>query len=89
MDHPPSRLTANGMEVPSLPDVPLRDTNGAGDAYFAGYLYGHTCGYDVLRCMQAFEPELANRLEHGDARLPVEPTADLGNDGRILVGENK
>ena len=49
-----SALSANSqwMEVPSLPDVPIRDTNGAGDAYFAGYLYGETRGYDVLRCMQ-------------------------------------
>jgi acarbose 7IV-phosphotransferase len=49
-----SALSADGqwMEVPSLPGIPLRDSNGAGDAYFAGYLYGHARGYDVLRCMQ-------------------------------------
>jgi acarbose 7IV-phosphotransferase len=49
-----SALSADGqwVEVRSLPDMPLRDSNGAGDAYFAGYLYGHARGYDVGRCMQ-------------------------------------
>jgi sugar/nucleoside kinase (ribokinase family) len=40
------------FDVPSLAEIPVHDTNGAGDAYFAGYLYGQARDYDVLRCMQ-------------------------------------
>lgn len=47
-------LTADKVwiEMPIQPYLPVVDTNGAGDAFFAGFLYGHAQGYDVQRCMQ-------------------------------------
>lgn len=46
-------LTQQGdfMELPAL-NMKLVDSNGAGDAFFAGYVYGHAQGYDVRRCLQ-------------------------------------
>ena len=35
-----------------LPGVELVDSNGAGDAYFSGFLYGFSKGYNLLKCMQ-------------------------------------
>lgn len=47
-------LTADGqwIETPALTGGPVIDTNGAGDAFFAGYLYGHTRGDEPACCMQ-------------------------------------
>ncbi|MCP4359485.1 MAG: carbohydrate kinase family protein [Chloroflexi bacterium] len=44
-----SALTAAGqwVETPILPDFDLVDSNGAGDAFFAGVLYGYLQGVDV------------------------------------------
>jgi sugar/nucleoside kinase (ribokinase family) len=44
-----SALTAAGewIETPAVTGYELRDTNGAGDAFFAGLLYGETRGYDL------------------------------------------
>lgn len=47
-------LTAAGAwhEVPAVPGVAVRDTNGAGDAFFAGFLAGHARGEPVARCLE-------------------------------------
>jgi sugar/nucleoside kinase (ribokinase family) len=47
-------LTAGGqwIETPALTHYVQRDTNGAGDAFFAGILYGHAQGYAIDRCLQ-------------------------------------
>lgn len=47
-------LTADGawIDTPALTDYPLRDTNGAGDAFFAGVLYGMIQGYPVERALR-------------------------------------
>ena len=47
-------LTPSGQwfDVPALTSYPQRDTNGAGDSFFAGVLYGHAQGYDVARCLR-------------------------------------
>jgi sugar/nucleoside kinase (ribokinase family) len=47
-------LTAAGewLETPALTSYQQVDTNGAGDACFAGYLYGHAQGYPAARCLQ-------------------------------------
>ena len=40
------------IETPSLASYPQVDTNGAGDSFFAGVLYGHSQGYDTARCLR-------------------------------------
>ncbi|MFC8274538.1 carbohydrate kinase family protein [Streptomyces sp. NPDC057271] len=48
-------LTRDGDPTPRhipavAPDAPVVDTNGAGDAYVSGFLYGRLTGRDVLDC---------------------------------------
>ena len=47
-------LTAGGawIETPAVTVGPVVDTNGAGDGFFSGYLYGHAHGREPARCMQ-------------------------------------
>jgi sugar/nucleoside kinase (ribokinase family) len=47
-------LTPDGrwIETPAPDDYPRRDTNGAGDAFFAGFLYGFAQGAPVGRCLR-------------------------------------
>lgn len=47
-------LTEDGRwyEEPIIIDYLHNDSNGAGDAYFAGFLYGHSLGYPVRKCMR-------------------------------------
>ncbi len=40
------------IETPAITSYPQRDTNGAGDAFFAGLLYGRIRGYSVERCLR-------------------------------------
>lgn len=40
------------IEVEAVPGVELVDSNGAGDAYFSGFLYGYSKGYNLKKCMQ-------------------------------------
>ncbi|MHC1778145.1 MAG: carbohydrate kinase family protein [Lentimicrobium sp.] len=42
----------NWYEVEAIPGVELVDSNGAGDAYFSGFLYGYSKGYNLVKCMQ-------------------------------------
>lgn len=42
----------NWYEQSIIPGYDLIDSNGAGDAYFSGYLYAHFKGHDVPSCMQ-------------------------------------
>lgn len=46
-------LTAAGewIETPCL-TYPLRDSNGAGDSFFSGLMFGHALGYPVETCMR-------------------------------------
>lgn len=46
-------LTADGQwfEVPAL-DYPQVDTNGAGDSFFAGVLYGYMGGQPIEKCLR-------------------------------------
>ena len=48
-------LTGEGrwMRIPAVPGVAAVDTNGAGDAFFAGALFGHVRGYPVERQLRA------------------------------------
>jgi sugar/nucleoside kinase (ribokinase family) len=47
-------LTAAGgwAEMPVIDSYQRVDSNGAGDAFFAGFLYGHARGYTVERCLR-------------------------------------
>lgn len=47
-------LTMDGrwIDVPALNDYQQNDTNGAGDSFFAGFLYGYIKGYAIEKCMR-------------------------------------
>ena len=47
-------LTKEGkwIEVPIIEDYEMADTNGAGDSFFAGFLYGFANGYSIKESMQ-------------------------------------
>jgi acarbose 7IV-phosphotransferase len=47
-------LTAAGewIEQPSIPGYAFKDSNGAGDAFFAGVLFGHTREYPPRQCLR-------------------------------------
>lgn len=40
------------IDVKGLPDMKITDSNGAGDSFFAGLLYGYLTGKDWRTCMQ-------------------------------------
>jgi acarbose 7IV-phosphotransferase len=52
--HGASALTAGGrwIETPAIASYARKDTNGAGDAFFSGILYGHTRGYPIEQCLR-------------------------------------
>lgn len=39
-------------EVPIIDVYERKDTNGAGDNFFSGFLYGHSKGYSIEKCLQ-------------------------------------
>lgn len=47
-------LTADGrwIETPAITSYAQKDTNGAGDAFFAGVLYGYARGDEIERCLR-------------------------------------
>lgn len=49
-----SVLLANGQyyEAAALPNINIVDTNGAGDSFFAGFLYGYLQQKSITTCMQ-------------------------------------
>lgn len=75
-------LAADGqwIETPAITSYPQKDTNGAGDAFFAGLLFGHTQGYTMERCLrlgaitagrcvtssELFDPDLTPALLEAD-----------------------
>lgn len=52
--HGATTLTAAGewIETPIIPAYERVDTNGAGDAFFSGMLYGHLHGYPLADCLR-------------------------------------
>lgn len=42
----------NWIETPILAKYNMVDTNGAGDSFFSGFLYGFSKGYTVEKCMK-------------------------------------
>lgn len=49
-----SLLTKNGewLEQPVLQNVPIVDSNGAGDSFFSGFLYAYLQNYSLQKCLQ-------------------------------------
>lgn len=47
-----ARTHAGEIKVPSYTAFGLTDSNGAGDAFMAGYLHGHLQGQGVKRCLE-------------------------------------
>lgn len=47
-------MTRDGewIYLPGIQDYPLVNSNGAGDSFFAGFLYGYSLGYPVKICME-------------------------------------
>lgn len=47
-------LTADNrwIEEPIIPTYPIQDTNGAGDSFFSGILYGHVRGDSLEQCLR-------------------------------------
>jgi sugar/nucleoside kinase (ribokinase family) len=40
------------IETPIIPSYTPKDSNGAGDSFFAGFLYGHANGYSIHQCLR-------------------------------------
>ncbi|SNR83301.1 carbohydrate kinase family protein [Lutibacter flavus] len=40
------------IEVPIIDAYKMKNTNGAGDSFFLGFLYGFSKGYSIKKCMQ-------------------------------------
>ena len=40
------------IEIKAIKSYKMINTNGAGDAFFSGFLYGYSKGFDILKCMQ-------------------------------------
>lgn len=40
------------IEIPIIKGYNMVDTNGAGDSFFSGVLYGFSKGYDIKKCLQ-------------------------------------
>ncbi|MEJ8843696.1 carbohydrate kinase family protein [Lacibacter sp. H375] len=49
-----SLLTKNGewLEQPALQNVPITDSNGAGDSFFSGFLYAYLQNFSLQKCLQ-------------------------------------
>lgn len=49
-----SLLTKNGewLEQPAIQNVPITDSNGAGDSFFSGFLYAYLQNYSLQKCLQ-------------------------------------
>jgi sugar/nucleoside kinase (ribokinase family) len=49
-----SALSPDGqfIEIPILDDYKRIDTNGAGDNFFSGFLYGFSKGFNLIKCLQ-------------------------------------
>lgn len=71
-------------EVPAEPVDPVVDTTGAGDAYAAGFLHGHTHGLTLPACARLGAIAAAEVISHVGPR----PQADLAElAGPALTGD--
>jgi len=67
-----SMIKAEGIvtEIGIIPVNPV-DTTGAGDLYAAGFLYGHSLGWPLLKCGEAGALLAGNIIEEIGAKMPV------------------
>jgi sugar/nucleoside kinase (ribokinase family) len=81
-------LTAAGtwLETPAVTVAPVLDTNGAGDAFFSGYLYGHAHGREPARCMQLGAVTAALALASRELAHPELSPQRVTESGRACFG---
>jgi sugar/nucleoside kinase (ribokinase family) len=81
-------LTAGGawIETPAVTVAPVVDTNGAGDAFFSGYLYGHVHGREPARCMELGAVTAALALAGRELAHPDLSPARVAEAGRACFG---
>ena len=81
-------LTAGGtwIETPAVTVGPVVDTNGAGDAFFSGYLYGHAHGREPARCMELGAVTAALALTCRELAHPDLSPARVAEAGRACFG---
>lgn len=60
--------------IDAEPVMTVVDTNGAGDQYAAGFLYGYKCGWSIQKCGQIASIAAAEVIGHQGAR----PEVNLG-----------
>jgi sugar/nucleoside kinase (ribokinase family) len=81
-------LTAAGtwIETPAVTVAPVLDTNGAGDGFFSGYLYGHAHGCEPARCMQLGAVTAALALASRELAHPELSPQRVNDAGRACFG---
>jgi acarbose 7IV-phosphotransferase len=81
-------LTAGGawIETPAVTAAPVVDTNGAGDAFFSGYLYGHARGREPARCMELGAVTAALAVASRELAHPDLSPARVTEAGRACFG---
>jgi sugar/nucleoside kinase (ribokinase family) len=74
-------VTADGrwLEVPAEPVETVVDTNGAGDAFLAGTVYGELEGLPIDACLR-LGARVATRAIQSPDLAPLEPIAQLAGD---------
>jgi len=84
-----SALTNAGewIETPIVPTYTPKDTNGAGDSLFAGFLFGHAHGYRAERCLRIGAVTSGLCVTTPELALPELSPALLAREFQAAYGE--